>query len=85
MSTKAILVAACALTTALASPALARTGSRSYTYNPDTGAYAQQQRRAHSGYRSRSYSRSLYDYRGRYRGTDPDPFIRDQLRRCREC
>jgi hypothetical protein len=88
MSTKPILIIACALTTAVASPALARTGSRSYTYNPDTGAFAQQQRRAHSVYRSRNaydYNRSPYDYRGRYRGTDPDPFIRDQVKRCREC
>ena len=28
---------------------------------------------------------SRYDDRGRYRGTDPDPFIRSQLERCREC
>ena len=83
MSTKVILIVACVLTTALASPALARTGSHSYTYDPDSGAYAQQQRRAN--YRNRSYSRSPYDFRGRYRGTDPDPFIRDQLKRCREC
>ena len=60
MSTKPILIIACALTTAVASPALARTGSRSYTYNPDTGAFAQQQRRAHSVYRSRN----CYDYNG---------------------
>jgi len=84
MSTKAILiVAAFVLTTATAptSPASAR--SRSQAYNSETGTYAYQQRRAH---RNRSdYSRSPYDFRGRYRGTDPDPFIRDQLKRCREC
>ena len=88
MSTKAIVVVAFALTTALASSAPAQTGSRSYRYDPNSGTYVQQQGRAYSGYRNRNaygYSRSPYDYRGRYRGTDPDPFIRDQLKRCREC
>jgi hypothetical protein len=88
MSTKAILVVAFALSMVLTSSVPAQNRSRSYTYDPATGAYAQQHRRAHSGYRNQSpyaYSRSPYDYRGRYRGTDPDPFVRDQLKRCREC
>jgi hypothetical protein len=81
MSTKAIIVVAFALTTALTSPAPAQTGSRSQAYDRSAGAYAHQPRRTHSAHRSRS----VYNIRGRYRGTDPDPFIRNQLRRCREC
>jgi hypothetical protein len=81
MSTKAIVVVAFALTTALTSPVPAQAASRSHAYDRSAGAYAQQVRRHHSAYRSRS----VYNIRGRYRGTDPDPFIRDQLRRCREC
>ena len=82
MSMKAIMVvAAFALTTALASPVPAQAGSRSHAYDRSAGAYAQHVRRHHSAYRSRS----VYNIRGHYRGADPDPFIRDQLRRCREC
>jgi hypothetical protein len=81
MSTKAIMVVAFALTTALVSQAPAQTRSRSQAYDRQAGAYAQQPRRTHSVRRSRN----VYNIRGRYRGTDPDPFIRDQLRRCREC
>jgi|EndMetStandDraft_4_1072995.scaffolds.fasta_scaffold691437_2 hypothetical protein len=84
MSTKAMMVVAIALTTAAlttapTSQASAQTRSQSHSY--DRGAYAQQPRRTHSAHRSRS----VYNIRGRYRGSDPDPFIRDQLRRCREC
>jgi hypothetical protein len=88
MSTKAIMIVAFTLSTVLTSSAPAQTRSRSYTYDPNTGAYAQQQRRARSGYQDPSpyaYSQSPYNYSRRYRGTDPDPFIRDQLRRCRQC
>ena len=82
MSTKAtMVVAAFALATALTSPAPAQAGSRSQSYDHPTGAYAQQVKRTHRVHRSRN----AYDIRGRYRGTDPDPFIRDQLKRCREC
>jgi hypothetical protein len=81
MSTKAIVVvAAFALTTALTSTAPAQAGSRSQAYDRPAEAYAHV-KRTHRVHRSQS----VYDYRGRYRGTDPDPFIRDQLRRCREC
>jgi hypothetical protein len=82
MSTKAIMVvAAFALATALTSPAPAQAGSRSQAYDRPAGAYAQQVKRTHRVHRSRN----AYDVRGRYRGSDPDPFIRDQLKRCREC
>ena len=81
MSMKAMMVvAAFALTTATV-PASAGTGSRSRAYDRDAGAYAYQHRRHHSANRSRA----VYNIRGHYRGADPDPFIRDQLRRCREC
>jgi hypothetical protein len=82
MSTKAIMiVAAFALmtATALTSPASAR--SRSQAYNSESGTYAYQHKRTHRAHRSRN----AYDVRGWYRGSDPDPFIRDQLKRCREC
>jgi hypothetical protein len=82
MSTKAIMVAAAlALTTSLTLPAPAQARSRSLAYDSESGTYTHHLRRHHSTYRSRS----VYDIRGHYRGTDPDPFIRDQLRRCREC
>ncbi len=81
MSTKAIMVVAFALATALTSPAPAQAGSRSQAYDRPAGAYAQQVTRTHRVHRSRS----VYDVRGRYRGADPDPFIRDQLKRCRQC
>ena len=82
MSTKAMMVvAAFALATALTSPAPAQAGSRSQAYDRPAGAYAQQVKRTHRVHRSRN----VYDIRGRYRGTDPDPFIRDQLKRCRQC
>jgi hypothetical protein len=84
MATKAIMVVAFALMMALAaltSPARAQTKPSSHAYDRPAGAYAQHVRRDHSAHRSRS----VYNIRGRYRGSDPDPFIRDQLRRCREC
>ena len=84
MSTKAIMIVAFALTTALTPPPPAQAASRSQAYDRQAyahQAYAHQPRRTHSGHRSQN----VYNIRGRYRGTDPDPFIRDQLRRCREC
>jgi len=81
MSAKAIMVVAFALTAALTSPAPAQAGSRSQAYDRPAGAYAQQLKRTHKVHRSRS----VYDVRGHYRGADPDPFIRDQLKRCRQC
>jgi hypothetical protein len=82
MSMKAMMVvAAFALTTALGSSVPAQAGSRSHVYDRASGAYAQQVRSHPSAYPSRS----VYNIRGRYRGSDPDPFIRSQLGRCREC
>jgi hypothetical protein len=82
MSAKAILlIIVFAVATAVSSPASARSSSRAQAYDSETGTYAHHVRRHHSAYRSRA----VYNIRGRYRGADPDPFIRDQLRRCREC
>jgi hypothetical protein len=81
MSMKAAMVVAFALTTSLASPALAQTGSRFQAYDRHGAANVHHRTRAHSVHRGWN----AYNIRGRYRGTDPDPFIRDQLRRCREC
>jgi hypothetical protein len=79
---KAIMVAAAfALTAALTSPVPAQAASRSHAYDSESGTYTHHVRRHHSAYRSRS----VYNIRGRYRGSDPDPFIRSQLGRCREC
>jgi hypothetical protein len=79
MSMKAAVVVVFALTTSLTSRALAQTGSRSQAYDRQGGTNVHQRTRPHSVHRY------AYNIRGRYRGTDPDPFIRDQLRRCREC
>ena len=79
MSTKAIIGVTLALTTMLASPAFAQTVSRSGPY--DRQAYVHEWTRPHSVHPGWN----VYNTRGHYRGTDPDPFIRDQLKRCREC
>jgi hypothetical protein len=71
-----MLLAAVGVAVVVASPALAqtmgpwpRTQPRSYIYPPDN--------RAHSA----NPRDDVYDTRGHYIGSDPDPFIRDQLAR----
>jgi hypothetical protein len=83
MSTRVIFGLAVALTVALASPALAKTTPHtdSSAYNRQLGAYEHWLTEPHSVHPSWD----VYDDRGRYHGTDPDPFIRSQLGRCREC
>jgi hypothetical protein len=83
MSTRAIFGFAVALTAALASPAFAKTTPHtgSSAYNRQLGAYEHWLAEPHSVHPSWD----VYDDRGRYHGTDPDPFIRSQLGRCREC
>jgi hypothetical protein len=78
MSMKALMGVVFALTAALASPAVAEAAS-----SHSTGAY---QSYAHHPARSHSIHRgwNVYNSYGGY-STDPDPFIRDQLRRCHEC
>jgi len=77
------LLAAAALAAAFASPALAQAtnhytlpyaryapnGGLSYIYPPDNHAH------------SSNPADDVYDTRGRYVGSDPDPFIRDYLAR----
>jgi hypothetical protein len=78
-----ILLAGAALAAALASPAVAQTanhytvpgaryapnGHHEYIYPPDNHAH------------SSNPANDVYDTRGRYIGSDPDPFIRDSLAR----
>ena len=78
-------LAGVALAAALASPALAQRASHStvssaqyapngrhgYVYPPDNHAH------------SSNPANDVYDIRGRYIGSDPDPFIRDSLARGR--
>ena len=79
------LLAGIAVAAALASPALAQTthhyqspyaqflpnGRHMYIYPPDNHAH------------SSNPANDVYDTRGRYVGSDPDPFIRDSLARGR--
>jgi opacity protein-like surface antigen len=77
------LLAGAALAAAVASSALAQTapqyqspyaqaignGRHAYTYPPDNHAH------------SSNPANDVYDTRGRYVGSDPDPFIRDTMAR----
>jgi opacity protein-like surface antigen len=78
-----MFLAGAALAAALASPAVAQTanhysvpgaryapnGHHEYIYPPDNHAH------------SSNPANDVYDIRGRYIGSDPDPFIRDSLAR----
>ena len=80
-----IFLAGAALAAALASPAVAQTanhytvpgvryapnGHHEYIYPPDNHVH------------SPNPANDVYDTRGRYIGSDPDPFIRDYLARGR--
>jgi len=81
-----MILASAVLATAIASPALAQTarhyytypsaqyepnGRHEYIYPPDNHAH------------STNPANDVYDDRGRYIGSDPDPFIRDSLARGR--
>jgi hypothetical protein len=79
MSMNALIGVVFAFTAVLASPAFAQTTSRAHSAAHHS--YAQHRAAPHASHRGWA----VYNTRGRYRGTDPDPFIRDQLRRCREC
>jgi hypothetical protein len=77
-----ILIATVALAAAVATPALAQT-RMTVPYSYDNGAasgygyVAPWDRHAWSS----NPANDVYDTRGRYIGSDPDPFIRDQLAR----
>jgi hypothetical protein len=81
-----MILASAVLATAIASPAVAQTarhfdtypsvqytpnGHHEYIYPPDNHAH------------SANPAHDVYDDRGRYIGSDPDPFIRDSLARGR--
>jgi hypothetical protein len=81
------LITTAAVTAALAAPALSQTRSQVQPYDPSVYG------RDLSGYGSYgTYTRfrdqrpiygrgNVYDQRGNYLGTDPDPRVRDQMRR----
>ena len=74
---KTMLLAATILGTAVATPALAQTRApdewRPYGYSQGYSSYGSRYQ-VNPSYR-------MYGPRGYYRGTDPDPTVRDQLRR----
>jgi hypothetical protein len=79
------LIATVAVTAALATPALAQTRyeARPYdqsVYGRDLNAYASTYNRSRDG-RMINRRGNAYDQRGNYIGSDPDPRVRDQLRR----
>jgi hypothetical protein len=79
-----MILASAALAAALASPALAQSAHH-YTYPPSQ--YTPQNARHEYIYPPDNHAHSanpandVYDDRGRYIGSDPDPFIRDSLAR----
>jgi hypothetical protein len=80
---KTMLLAATVLAAAVTTPALAQTRSQDQWRGPFTferdysgSAYGMTTPR-----RPMTRSYDVYDQRGQYLGTDPDPSVRDQLRR----
>ena len=75
------LLAVAALAAAIASPALAQTrGPYQYGYNNGSYGYVKPwARHPHSA----NPANDVYDTHGNYVGSDPDPFIRDELARDR--
>ena len=78
-----MILATVALATAFASPALAQTRvTVPYQYgNSDYGQGYIKPWARHS--HSANSANDVYDLRGNYVGSDPDPFIRDELARDR--
>ena len=82
-----MLITTVALSAVLAIPALAQT-AQNQPRPRDPSAYARDPNGNPSDYQSRARVRpsasprnDIYDINGRYIGTDPDPLVRDQLRR----
>jgi Ni/Co efflux regulator RcnB len=74
-----------ALSVALATPALSQTADRATEQvaqhqQRSYDAYAQYQPRSSRAGRSINRRNDVYDSRGNYVGSDPDPRIRDQMR-----
>jgi len=79
---KTLLLAATMLTAAVATPALAQTRAQNQWNGPN--AYGQESSYGSVAVQRRPAVRSngnVYDTRGQYVGTDPDPTVRDQLAR----
>jgi hypothetical protein len=73
------LITALAVTAALATPSFAQTRVEVPRHKPDMGSYG-----SFGTYGPRTIHRSpysVYSTRGNYIGADPDPRVRDQLRR----
>ena len=78
MTTRA-LIAALVVTAALATPSFAQTRYQVPPHKPDLGSYG-----SYGTLGPRTIHRSpysVYSIRGNYIGADPDPRVRDQLRR----
>jgi hypothetical protein len=78
-----MLLAGVALAAAFASPALAKTSNH---YTVPSAHYAQNGRLGYvyppdNHVHSTNSANDVYDIRGRYIGSDPDPIIRDSLAR----
>src|SRR5689334_20073830 len=79
-----MILATALLAAAIASPAVAQTARHYYTYPP--AQYTPNGRHEYiyppdNHAHSANPANDVYDDRGRYIGSDPDPFIRDSLAR----
>ena len=82
------LITTLAVTVALATPALSQTRNQVRPYDPsvygrDLNSYGYANGNINRFRDQRSVNRrsDVYDQRGGYVGSDPDPIVRDQLRR----
>ena len=80
------LIATVAVTAALATPALSQTRNQVRPYDPsvygrDLSGYGSTNLNRFREQRSVTPRNDVYDQHGNYVGSDPDPIVRDQLRR----
>ena len=82
------IITTLALTVALATPALSQTRNQVRPYDPsvygrdlNSYGYANGNIDRSRDHRSLNRRNDVYDQRGNYVGSDPDPVVRDQLRR----
>ena len=82
------LITTLAVTVALATPALSQTRNQVRPYDPsvygrdlNSYGYANGNINRFRDQRSLNRRNDVYDQRGDYVGSDPDPIVRDQLRR----
>jgi hypothetical protein len=81
MSTKAMMGVAIALTTALAVPTFAAAATVRQDARGAYGRDVQPRERVQTQQHSPNPAWDVYDTRGHYIGSDPDPFVRNQLAR----